>query len=124
MFPENSKGFHDVFGNVWEWCEDNFNGLPGGKTHFIYDDFSTPCYDGRHNIIMGGSWASSGDEASRFARYMFRRHFYQHCGFRLARSIPKSDGSKSNPQVRIVKDSIYLMNSGYPSKKISLKMNY
>jgi formylglycine-generating enzyme required for sulfatase activity len=64
------KGFNDVFGNTWEWCEDHFNGLPGFKTSYMYDDFSTPCFDGRHNIIMGGSWISTGDEASRYARFM------------------------------------------------------
>jgi formylglycine-generating enzyme required for sulfatase activity len=56
------KGFNDVFGNTWEWCEDHFNGLPGFKTSYMYD--------GRHNIILGGSWISTGDEASRYARFM------------------------------------------------------
>ena len=116
MFPSNTKGFHDVFGNVWEWCEDNFNALPGGgKTHFIYDDFSTPCFDGRHNIIMGGSWVSTGDEASQFARFMFRRHFYQHCGFRVARSLPNSV-SKPNPQIRLVKDRIFVLGGTTPGR--------
>jgi formylglycine-generating enzyme required for sulfatase activity len=114
MFPVNKKGFHDVMGNVWEWCEDNFNGLPGHETSYLYDDFSTPCYDGRHNIIMGGSWVSTGDEASYFARYMFRRHFYQHCGFRLTRSLPTQDGSKPNPQVRLVEDRIFVLGAGMP----------
>ena len=109
----NTKGFCDVFGNVWEWCEDNFNGL-NSITHFLYDDFSSPCYDGRHNLIMGGSWASTGDEASRFARYMFRRHFYQHCGFRLARSLPKADSSKANPQIRLISDRIFVLGAGTP----------
>lgn len=113
MYPPNKKGFHDVFGNVWEWCEDHFNGLPGHKTHYLYDDFSSPCYDGRHNLIMGGSWASTGDEASHFARFMFRRHFYQHCGFRVARSLP-TDSQKSNPHVRYVADRVYVLGAGWP----------
>merc|ERR1712023_418278 len=25
----NSKGFHDAFGNVWDWCEDHQSPLPG-----------------------------------------------------------------------------------------------
>lgn len=25
-----------------------------------YDDFSTPCFDGRHHMIMGGSFISLG----------------------------------------------------------------
>jgi 5-histidylcysteine sulfoxide synthase/putative 4-mercaptohistidine N1-methyltranferase len=78
-------GFHDVFGNVWQWLEDHFNPLPGAKVHPYYDDFSTPCYDGQHQMILGGSWASTGDEASVWARFHFRPHFFQHAGFRLVR---------------------------------------
>ncbi len=40
-----------MYGNVWEWVEDHFNGLPGFKTTYLYDDFSTPCFDGRHTMI-------------------------------------------------------------------------
>ena len=79
-------GFHDVSGNVWQWLEDHFNPLPGAKVHPYYDDFSTPCYDGQHQMILGGSWASTGDEASLWARFHFRPHFFQHAGFRLVRS--------------------------------------
>ncbi|MCB1825634.1 MAG: 5-histidylcysteine sulfoxide synthase, partial [Candidatus Competibacteraceae bacterium] len=32
-------GFHDVFGNVWQWLEDHFNPLPGARVHPYYDDF-------------------------------------------------------------------------------------
>jgi putative 4-mercaptohistidine N1-methyltranferase len=79
-------GFHDVFGNVWQWLEDHFNPLPGARVHPYYDDFSTPCYDGQHQMILGGSWVSTGDEASIWARFHFRPHFFQHAGFRLVRS--------------------------------------
>jgi len=83
----NSGGFHDVHGNVWQWCEDNFAALPNSHgVSILYDDFSTPCYDGEHNIIMGGSFISTGDEASVFARYHFRPHFFQHAGFRIVSS--------------------------------------
>lgn len=109
LYPPNNKGFYDVFGNVWEWTEDHFNALPGAKTDNLYDDFSTPCYDGRHNIIIGGSWASMGDVSSNFGRYMFRRHFFQHCGFRLVRSLPSNDGSKCNPQIRYVADAVFTL---------------
>ena len=52
LFPPTDLGFHDVMGNVWEWAEDQFNGLPGFKTVPLYDDFSGPCFDGQHNMIM------------------------------------------------------------------------
>ncbi len=52
MYPSSSMGLYDVYGNVWEWTEDHFNGLPGFKTSYLYDDFSSPCFDGRHNMIL------------------------------------------------------------------------
>jgi 5-histidylcysteine sulfoxide synthase len=84
--PTTPVGVYDVQGNVWQWAEDHFNGLPGFQTHFLYDDFSAPCFDSRHSMIVGGSFISTGDEASRYARFAFRRHFFQHCGFRLVAS--------------------------------------
>ncbi|OQS04008.1 hypothetical protein THRCLA_03709 [Thraustotheca clavata] len=91
-FAPNSQGFRDVFGNAWEWCEDNMSPLPGFQIHPVYDDFTVPCFDGEHHIIMGGSYMSSGDNgASKFARYHFRPHFFQHASFRVAASPINSD---------------------------------
>jgi len=84
--PLNSKGFRDVFGNAWEWCEDYFAPLVGFQVHPLYEDFSTPCFDGLHHVIQGGSFVSTGNEASHHARFHFRPHFFQHAGFRLAQS--------------------------------------
>lgn len=78
--------FYDIVGNVWQWTETPITGFPGFKVHPMYDDFSTPTFDGKHNIIKGGSWISTGNEATWHARYAFRRHFYQHAGFRLVQS--------------------------------------
>ena len=75
-----------VFGNVWQWCEDHFHSLAGFEVHPYYVDFSTPCFDGKHQMIMGGSFISTGDEATPFARFHFRPHFSQHAGFRMVRS--------------------------------------
>jgi 5-histidylcysteine sulfoxide synthase/putative 4-mercaptohistidine N1-methyltranferase len=92
-FPSNSKGLRDVFGNVWQWCEDTFHPLEGFAPHSYYDDFSMPCFDGEHQMILGGSFISTGDEASRYARFHFRPHFFQHAGFRIVRT----EASKSDP---------------------------
>lgn len=78
--------FYDVIGNVWQWTETPITGFAGFKVHPMYDDFSTPTFDGKHNLIKGGSWISTGNEATRHARYAFRRHFYQHAGFRIVES--------------------------------------
>ncbi|WP_300361877.1 5-histidylcysteine sulfoxide synthase [Hydrogenimonas sp.] len=78
--------FHDVVGNLWQWTETPIYPFEGFEVHPIYDDFTTPTFDGRHNLIKGGSFASTGNELLRSARYAFRRHFFQHAGFRYVRS--------------------------------------
>ena len=77
---------YDVIGNVWQWNESAIDGFTGFSVHPLYDDFSTPTFDGKHNLIKGGSWISTGNEALKHARYAFRRHFYQHAGFRYIRA--------------------------------------
>jgi putative 4-mercaptohistidine N1-methyltranferase len=88
LLAPSPSGFHDVFGNSWEWCEDHFSALPGFKVHPFYDDFSLPCFDALHHVIMGGSFMSTGDEASIFSRFHFRPHFHQFSSFRLVRPHP------------------------------------
>lgn len=78
--------FCDLIGNVWQWTETPIYPFSGFAIHPWYDDFSTPTFDGRHNLIKGGSWISTGNEATHDARYAFRRHFYQHAGFRYVES--------------------------------------
>ncbi|MBN1327475.1 MAG: 5-histidylcysteine sulfoxide synthase, partial [Candidatus Cloacimonetes bacterium] len=78
--------FYDLIGNVWQWTETPISGFDGFIVHPYYDDFSTPTFDGKHNLIKGGSWISTGNEAVRAARYAFRRHFFQHAGFRYIES--------------------------------------
>jgi len=88
--PVNSfehNGFYDVIGNVWQWSATPIYPYEGFKVHPYYDDFSTPTFDNRHNLIKGGSWISTGNETSRYSRYAFRRHFYQHAGFRYVHSF-------------------------------------
>ncbi len=80
------QGFGDVVGNVWQWTETAIDGFPGFQVHPVYDDFSVPTFDGRHNLMKGGSFISTGNEAHRDSRYAFRRHFFQHAGFRYVES--------------------------------------
>lgn len=77
-----SNGFYDVLGNVWQWTNTTIDGFEGFEIHPLYDDFSVPTFDGRHNIFKGGSFISTGNEVLKESRYAFRRHFPQHAGFR------------------------------------------
>lgn len=103
-FPANKHGFHDVFGNVWQWCEDAFHPLPGFEIHPYYSDFSTPCFDGEHQMILGGSFISTGDEASIWSRFHFRPHFFQHSGFRVVQST--ADGAEGFQQDKYESDEL------------------
>jgi len=80
------QGLFDICGNVWQWTESAIDGFNGFNVHPLYDDFSTPTFDGKHNLIKGGSWISTGNEAIKSSRYAFRRHFTQHAGFRYVES--------------------------------------
>ena len=80
------NGFCDVTGNVWQWSRTPIYPFEGFKVHPVYDDFTVPTFDGKHNIINGASWVSCGNLAAKNSRYGFRRHFYQHAGFRYIES--------------------------------------
>ncbi len=75
-------GFYDIIGNAWQWTETPIDGFTGFQVHPAYDDFSTPTFDGKHNIFKGGCWVSTGNYAIRDSRYAFRRHFFQCAGLR------------------------------------------
>ncbi|WP_373034876.1 5-histidylcysteine sulfoxide synthase [Sulfurimonas sp.] len=76
------NGVYDVVGNVWQWSRTPIRGFEGFKVHEAYDDFSVPTFDDRHAMILGSSWASSGNLIMKHSRYAFRKHFPQNAGFR------------------------------------------
>jgi len=86
----------DVVGNVWQWTETPIYPFAGFQVHPIYDDFTTPTFDERHNLIKGGAWISCGNEAHPAARYAFRRHFFQHAGFRYVVSTAPATAQASH----------------------------
>ena len=83
---ESQNGVCDIIGNLWQWTESLIDRYPGFEIHPAYDDFSVPTFDGRHNLIKGGSFFSTGNLALKDSRYAFRKHFFQHAGFRYVES--------------------------------------
>lgn len=72
---------------------------------------SCSCFDDKLKFIrsiyllpqpQGGSWISTGAESSRFARFAFRRHFFQHLGFRLVRSCEATPVKLCTPEVFVL----------------------
>jgi formylglycine-generating enzyme required for sulfatase activity len=55
-FPANAWGLHDMHGNVWEWCADQWHG-----TYVSAPDDGRPWIDettdtNRYRLLRGGSW--------------------------------------------------------------------
>jgi len=87
------NGMYDVIGNVWQWSRTPIRGFKGFQVHEAYDDFSIPTFDDKHALILGSSWASSGNLIMKHSRYAFRKHFFQNAGFRYV--ITKNTENKS-----------------------------
>jgi 5-histidylcysteine sulfoxide synthase len=83
---QSHSGLYDLRGNVWEWLSDRLTPLTGYQPHYLYENYSAPYFDTKHNMMAGGSWITSGTEAYKYYRNWFRPNFYQHAGFRIAHS--------------------------------------
>jgi formylglycine-generating enzyme required for sulfatase activity len=89
-YPANAWGFHDMHGNVWEWCLDRYGKYPDGSA---IDPVGLS--DGSERVIRGGCWNSFD---GRFMRSAFRirstpdnRNF--NLGFRLSLQTEKKERS-------------------------------
>jgi 5-histidylcysteine sulfoxide synthase/putative 4-mercaptohistidine N1-methyltranferase len=124
--------FYDVVGNVWQWTETPIYPLNGFEVHSIYDDFSTPTFDNKHNLIKGGSWISTGNETLRNSRYAFRRHFFQHAGFRYVVSDAIETVTTSNYETdKLLSEYAefhygqeYLNVPNFPKKLVDIASNF
>jgi formylglycine-generating enzyme required for sulfatase activity len=86
-YPANAWGFHDMHGNVYEWCSDWYGDYPDGSA----SDPVGPSA-GSFRVIRGGCWNFNGQlcrSADRNRRWPDHRD-YSFLGFRVGfSSIPE-----------------------------------
>jgi formylglycine-generating enzyme required for sulfatase activity len=84
-FPPNDWGLHDMHGNVWEWCADNWHGDYKGAPQ---DGSVWPGGDVSLRVLRGGSWYIDPDilRSAIRVRYPPDNRYYG-VGFRVARTL-------------------------------------
>ncbi|KAI8908613.1 hypothetical protein BC831DRAFT_494186 [Entophlyctis helioformis] len=76
----------DLDGNGWELTSTVFAPFDGFETSKLYPGYSSDFFDGRHNVLLGASWATPHRIASRksFRNWYQRAYPYVFSKFRLA----------------------------------------
>ena len=84
-FPQNSFGLYDMHGNVWEWCEDdyeeNYNNAPKDGSTLISQS-------AQYKLLRGGSWFNLARDCRSAVRDRDLRDARDYlCGFRVVSSF-------------------------------------
>ncbi|KAL3427396.1 Ergothioneine biosynthesis protein 1-like protein 1 [Phlyctema vagabunda] len=77
------------FGGVWEWTSSSLRQYEGFEPMSLYPAYTADFFDGKHNIILGGSWATHPRIAGRktFVNWYQRKYPYTWAGARLVRDL-------------------------------------
>ncbi|EIN13018.1 DUF323 domain-containing protein [Punctularia strigosozonata HHB-11173 SS5] len=85
----DGKGQKGHNGGVWEWTSTVFDEYPGFVPSVLYPGYSLDFFDGRHQVVIGGSYATIPRIADRrTVRNFYQRNYpYAWCGARVAYNI-------------------------------------
>lgn len=72
-------------GDNWEWTDTMWDKYEGFQTSTVYPGYSTDFFDGKHRVVLGGSWATHPRIAERttFRNWYQSGYPYVFSGFRL-----------------------------------------
>lgn len=73
-----------LFGDGWEWTSSLFQAHPGFQPSELYPGYSRDFFDGKHRVILGGSWATHPRLAMRrtFRNWYHQSYPYMFATFR------------------------------------------
>ncbi|KAJ6036701.1 Ergothioneine biosynthesis protein 1 [Penicillium herquei] len=76
-------------GGVWEWTSSPLLPHEGFEAMDIYPGYTSDFFDGKHNIVLGGSWATLPRIAGRssFVNWYQHNYLYAWAGARLVRDL-------------------------------------
>lgn len=74
-----------ALGDVWEWTSTVWDTYQGFESSQIYPGYSADFFDGKHHVVLGGSWATHPRIAERrsFRNWYQAGYPYVFSGFRL-----------------------------------------
>lgn len=74
-------------GGVWEWTSSPLAEYEGFEPMKLYPAYTADFFDGKHNVVLGGSWATHPRIAGRksFVNWYQRNYPYAWCGARVVR---------------------------------------
>ncbi|KAF5672202.1 tRNA-specific adenosine deaminase [Fusarium heterosporum] len=83
----NKLAGQSEMGGVWEWTSSILERHEGFEPMPLYPLYTTDFFDGKHNIVLGGSWATHPRIAGRasFVNWYQRNYPYAWVGARLVR---------------------------------------
>ncbi|CAL5873377.1 uncharacterized protein PFLUO_LOCUS7651 [Penicillium psychrofluorescens] len=76
-------------GGVWEWTSSPLSPHEGFKPMEIYPGYTSDFFDGKHHVVLGGSWATYPRIAGRttFVNWYQHNYLYAWAGARLVRDL-------------------------------------
>ncbi|KIO25639.1 hypothetical protein M407DRAFT_236775 [Tulasnella calospora MUT 4182] len=74
QLPDVEQGSRGHNGGVWEWASTLFDAYEGFEKSVLYPGFSSDFFDGKHHVVLGGSYALTPRQAQRRTV----RNWFQH----------------------------------------------